>query len=120
MKQLLLLGGCLFFLHHPTFAQEVFPENRPDFPLVVSIQFNAFSFPFRNLKSHFPNVGLGIGTEFYYGKKDRWAQKVMAIWYRNQAVGNAVQFQSQIAYRPTAQSDLFTEIGIGLPPSCAI
>ena len=84
-----------------------------NFPIVISLQFNAFSLPFRNFKSHFNNLGIGLGTEVNYSKNGRWAQKVMATWYRNHATGNGILVQTQIAFRPSANTNVFSELALG-------
>ncbi|MEL7425507.1 MAG: hypothetical protein AAFN81_21130 [Bacteroidota bacterium] len=110
MRVLLLL--ILISLSYTTKAQ-IETAPRQSWPIVVTVQFHAFSVPFRHFKSNFKNIGLGIGTELNYGSNSNFHQRFELIWYRNQAIGNGLLFQSQAIWRPTIGNDAFTEVKLG-------
>lgn len=110
-KTLLSLAGiCLF---SSLFSQAESVENYRNFPLIVSVQFHALSMPFKDLKTNFKNVGLGLGTEVSLNGKRNWAQQIQAVWYRNKAVGDGLLFYTQTAWRPTLAANVFTEVKAG-------
>lgn len=84
-----------------------------NFPLIVTLQFHSFALPFKELKSNFKNVGIGIGTEVSLNGKDNWAQQFSVVWYRNKALGNGFLFYTQSAWRPTIVDQLYSEVKIG-------
>jgi hypothetical protein len=84
-----------------------------NFPLVVTLQFHCFSLPFRDIKSNFSNVGIGLGTEVSFNGKQNFVQQVNAVWYHNKRMGNGLLFYTQTAWRPTVGSDVFTEVKAG-------
>ncbi len=88
-------------------------SNYRNFPIVVTLQFHCFSLPFRDIKSNFSNVGFGLGTEVSLNGKQNWAQQVSVVWYHNKMLGNGLLFYSQMAWRPTVSSDVFTEVKAG-------
>lgn len=85
-----------------------------NFPIVVTLQFHSLSMPFKDIKSNFSNVGIGLGTELSLNGKHNWAQQISAVWYRNKAVGNGLLFYTQAAWRPTLFSDVFAEVKAGV------
>lgn len=97
-------------------AQQKFPKNYRNFPLVVSVQFHSLSFPLKDLKSNFSNVGFGLGSEIALGSGHNWAQQFQAVWYRNRQAGDGVIVYTQFAWRPTIVSHIYTELkgGFGL------
>lgn len=103
---ILSIQGCLY-------AQPEHPKNYRNFPLVVSIQFHNLSLPFKDIKSNFSNIGLGLGTEWSLNGRHNWAQQINLVWLRNKAVGSGLFFYSQSAWRPAIASDFYTEIKIG-------
>jgi hypothetical protein len=115
MKTLRLNLIALLFLAGHTFtqAQDTSPEYR-NFPIVVSLQFQALALPFKDLKANFANIGLGLGTEVSLNGKDNWAQQVNLIWYRNRSTGNGLGLYTQCSWRPTIGSGFFTEVKGGL------
>lgn len=84
------------------------------FPIVVTLQFHSLSMPFKDIKSNFSNVGIGLGTELSLNGKHNWAQQFSAVWYRNKAVGNGLLFYTQAAWRPTLFSGVFAEVKAGV------
>src|SRR5262245_45503330 len=91
-------------------AQSDLDHAYRNFPLVISLQFHCLSLPFRDIKTNFANVGIGIGTEVSLNGKDNWVQQFQAVWYRNKRVGNGLLFYSQSAWRPAITSTAFTEV----------
>jgi hypothetical protein len=106
----LMMGCCLSF---SLAGQTDAPERYRNFPIVVTLQFHSLSLPFRDLKSNFSNIGLGLGTEVSLNGRHNWAQQFNVVWYRNKAVGNGWFFYTQSAWRPTIESGVFTELKIG-------
>lgn len=90
------------------------PNTYSNFPIVVALQFHAFTLPFHDIKANFSNVGIGIGTEASFGGSNRWVQQFNAIWYHNKAMGNGVLFYTQTAWRPSIGSEGFTEVKAGV------
>ena len=62
----IVIALLVWGLSSPISAQEVFQE-RGNFPITLSIQFQSFGLPFKNLKHNFKNLGIGLGTEFKWG-----------------------------------------------------
>ncbi len=85
-----------------------------NFPLTVSLQFHAFSMPFKNLKTNFQNIGIGIGTEVSHNSKHDWVQEFTLIWIRNKKIGNGLFFITQAAWRPYLGNPVFGEVKAGL------
>ncbi len=113
MKQTI---GCLIFTIiciQNAIAQYNIEKNYRNFPIVLSVQFHSLSFPFKDLKTNFKNVGFGIGTEIALGSKQNWAQQFQLSWYRNQQAGNGILIYTQSSWRPTIVSDIYTELKAG-------
>jgi len=94
-------------------------QSKPDksyrnFPVIVSIQFHSLTLPFRNFKSNFSNVGIGLGTEVSHNGKQNWVQQFNAVWYRNKNIGNGLLFNTQTVWRPTIFNDFYSEIKAGI------
>jgi hypothetical protein len=88
-------------------------EPYRNFPIVVSLQFHSLSVPFRNIKSNFSNIGLGVGTEVSLNDSNNWVQQVTFSWYHNKAVGNGLMFYTQATWRPTIGSNVYSELKAG-------
>lgn len=100
------------------FAGSVSAQNEPsakyhNYPIVITLQFHCFTLPFRDIKSNFKNVGIGIGTEVSMNGDDNWAQQFTMVWYHNKALGNGLIFYTQSAWRPTLASEIYTEVKFG-------
>ncbi|MEM0940162.1 MAG: hypothetical protein AAF600_13225 [Bacteroidota bacterium] len=93
-------------------AQETQDDFR-NFPIVVTIQFQSFSLPFQNLKGHFRNFGIGIGTEVSYNSDHNWVQHLDLMWFRNKAMGNGLVLSTQSGWRPYISNPLYSEIKLG-------
>jgi hypothetical protein len=85
-----------------------------NFPLIVSIQFQNFALPLKDLGSNFSNVGFAIGTEVSLNGKQNWAQQFQAGYYFNRDAGNGFFTYTQTVYRPTLFNDFYAEVKFGL------
>lgn len=106
-----VLASCLA---GALWAQTGLTSSNRNFPIIVSLQFHSFSLPFKNLKSNFANIGIGLGTEVSIDGRKDWAQQLSVAWYRNRAIGNGLLFYTQLAYRPTMDSRFLSEIKLGV------
>lgn len=106
---LLLLLAALTAAH----AQTEPGHHYRNFPIIVTLQFHAFTVPFHDLKTHFQDTGLGIGTEISYNGKNNWVQQVSLVWYGNKAMGNGLMVFSQVAWRPGMSPGFFGELKAG-------
>ena len=88
-------------------------KNYRNFPIVLSVQFHSLSFPFKDLKTNFKNVGFGIGSEIALGSTHDWAQQFQLVWYRNKQAGNGIILYTQSAWRPTIAAHVYTELKAG-------
>ncbi|MBX2961138.1 MAG: hypothetical protein KF687_01425 [Cyclobacteriaceae bacterium] len=104
------LLGCLLAL--TATAQET-SARYTDFPIIVTVQFHAFSLPFKNLKANVRNVGIGIGTEVSHNKKHTWVTQVGILWYHNKHIGNGIMPHVQTGWRPSLSDDVYTELKAG-------
>ena len=94
-------------------AQSDPSSNYIDFPIIITLQFHCFSLPFRDMKSNFSNIGIGLGTEVSLNHSNNIFQQVNAVWYHNKAMGNGLLFYSQSDWRPTLGSNSYSEIKLG-------
>lgn len=108
----LVLNIVLVGLIQPLMSQDLSPAYR-NFPVIITLQFHALSMPFRDVKSNFSNIGIGLGTEFSYSGKANWVQQVSAGWYHNRAVGNGLILSTQAVWRPVLTGNLYTEVKLG-------
>lgn len=112
MKILSILVSWLLIVPHTIYAQDVKPYS--DFPITISVNFHAFTLPFRDLKTNFRNIGIGIGTEVSLNSSATWVQQVGVVWYHNQALGNGLLFTTQNVWRPTFGSNGYGEVKWGV------
>jgi len=106
-----IVGCCLALV---VSAQQETSKDYRNFPLIVSIQFHSFSVPFKNMKSNFKNVGIGVGTEVALNGKPNWVQQLSVAWFHNKAVGNGLLFYSQMVWRPEIADDIYAETKLGV------
>ncbi len=108
---LLLASACTL----PALSQANEPKAYTNFPLVITLQFHAFSLPFRDMKANFQNLGIGLGTEVSLNGKSNWVQQVNVVWYHNKAMGNGLLLYTQNAWRPDIATNTFAEVkgGVG-------
>lgn len=107
----LILLICL--MSSVAIAQDYLQSEHRNFPIIVSLQFHSMTLPFRDLKTNFSNIGIGIGTEISLNGKDNWLQQFSVIWIQNKAVGNGLLLYTQPTWRPTITSNTYTELKIG-------
>lgn len=108
-----LIAG-LFILIQSTRSQTKDPKEFRNFPIGISIQFHSLAMPFRDLKSNFRNIGVGLGTEVSLNGHHNWVQQFNIIWFRNRNAGNGLLFNTQVAWRPTLISNSYGELKAGL------
>jgi hypothetical protein len=85
-----------------------------NFPVVITLQFHSLAMPFNNFKGNFSNVGIGVGTEVSYNRKQSFTQQVQAVWYCNRTVGNGLLIFTQPSWRPALYKSLFGEVKAGV------
>ncbi|MDX2301474.1 MAG: hypothetical protein NW226_01685 [Microscillaceae bacterium] len=115
MKKLIFIPfiGLILFMQMAS-AQTDQPKDYRNFPIIVTLQFHSLTTPFRNLKSNFRNIGIGIGTEVSYFDSPNWVQQFNILWYHNKAVGNGLMLYTQAAWRPELFAFTYGEIKAGL------
>ncbi|MEP6952224.1 MAG: hypothetical protein ABI863_23235 [Ginsengibacter sp.] len=106
----LLLG---IICTHTINAQSKTGKTYRNFPIVFSVQFHSLSYPLKDLRSNFKNVGFGVGTEIALGSSHDWAQQFQVSWYNNKQAGNGILLYTQSAWRPTIVSHIYTELKAG-------
>jgi len=84
-----------------------------NFPIIITLQFHAFTLPFRDIKANFSNIGIGIGTEWRLNNTANWVQQVNLIWYHNKALGNGIASCTQAVWRPGFGGDGYGELKAG-------
>lgn len=114
MKTAQLILTAALLLAANTFVQAQETPGYTNFPIVISLQFQALTLPFKDLKGNFSNIGVGLGTEVSLNGKDDWVQQFNLIWFRNKATGNGLGLYTQCSWRPTIGSEFFTEVKGGL------
>lgn len=105
---------CLFLVGWQPLSGQSERPGTQNFPLVITLEFHSLALPFKDIGSNFSNVGIGIGTELYYGNSPEWAQRFSMVWYRNKHVGNGLLFYSQAIWRPGLHQDSFGELKAGI------
>jgi hypothetical protein len=95
-------------------AQTKTDNSYRNFPFIISLQFHSLSLPFRDLKSNFSNLGLGLGTEFSYNNSQNWVQQFQISWYRNRNLGNGFLLITEAVWRPTIAGGFFSELKAGI------
>ena len=84
-----------------------------NFPLVLSVQFHRDSYPLKDVRTNFKNLGFGIGSEISLGSGHSWAQQFTLSTYRDKEAGNGVLLYTQSAWRPTIVGHVYTELKAG-------
>jgi hypothetical protein len=96
-------------------AQDSGSKDFRNFPLTITLQFQSFSLPFKNLGANFKNMGIGLGTEVSHsGDSHNWIQEFSVFWIRNKHMGNGVYLMTQTAWRPYLGDPLFAELKAGI------
>jgi hypothetical protein len=104
---------CIVGFVQTAAAQTNSGKTYRNFPIVLSMQFHSLSFPLKDVKTNFKNVGFGIGTEIALGNRHDWAQQFQVSWYRNKQAGNGILIYTQSAWRPDIVSHIYTELKAG-------
>lgn len=109
IKFLLLLSIIPFL----GYAQNLHDNDFRNFPIVITLQFQSFSMPFQNIKGHFRNIGIGIGTEVSLNGNHNWIQHFDMIWFWNKTMGNGLVLSTQTGWRPYLNDPLYSEAKLG-------
>lgn len=95
-------------------AQDMGSADYRNFPVTLTLQFQSFSLPFKNLGANFKNMGIGIGTEVSHNGDHDWIQEFSLFWIRNKAMGNGLYLMTQTAWRPYLGNPVFGELKAGI------
>lgn len=76
------------------YAQSEYVKKYSDFPIIVTLQFQALALPFQEVKSNFSNIGIGLGTEVSLNDGNNLVQQVSFMWFNNQNAGNSLLFMT--------------------------
>ena len=112
-KHNLLIGICLAAFVTSN-GQDKVNRGYRNFPVIITIQFHSLALPFKDFKSNFSNVGIGLGTEVSFNGKRDWVQQFSIALNRNQNVGNRLLFSMQTVWRPTIADQFYGEIKAGI------
>lgn len=113
-KHIVLLTLACSLLANAAFSQEKTAKDFRNFPIVLTLQFHSLSMPFKDLGSHFKNVGFGIGTEVSHSGNHDWVQQFTVIRYRNKGIGNGWLFSTTTAWRPWLGEPVYGEVRLGI------
>lgn len=113
-KQFFILTLCCFLLANTTFSQEKAAKDFRNFPIVLTLQFHSITMPFKDMGSHFKNLGFGIGTEVSHSSNHDWVQQFGIIRYRNKTASNGWLFSTTTAWRPYIGEPVYGEIRLGI------
>ncbi|MDX1471722.1 MAG: hypothetical protein R3213_09525 [Flavobacteriaceae bacterium] len=114
MKRNFIALIAIILISHQMRGQNNESKEYTNFPIILTLQFHSLSMPFKNLKSNFKNIGIGVGTEVSYNGEQNWVHQVNLVWYRNKNVGNGLFFYTQAVWRPTVFNDFYTEAKLGV------
>jgi hypothetical protein len=116
MKVTLLAFSIAILLSTISHGQDVADSGNEyrNFPIILSVQFQNFALPFKDLGSNFTHVGIGLGTEVSFNGKQNWVQQVQAGYYFNNEAGNGFFTYTQTVYRPTIVDHFYAEVKAGI------
>jgi len=97
-----------------SFGQDKLNRSYRNFPIIITIQFHSLALPFKDLKSNFSNVGIGLGTEVSFNGQRDWVQQFTIALNRNQNIGNGLLLFTQTVWRPTIADQFYGEIKAGI------
>ncbi len=89
-------------------------DNFRNYPIVITLQFHSLSMPFKDLKSNFSNIGIGVGTEVSHNGKHSWVQQFNLIWFNNEGTGDGIFINTKTIWRPTLVHDLYSGVQLGV------
>lgn len=113
-KQIFLIFLISLLAFNPLMAQDSGTKDYRNFPVTLTLQFQSFSLPFKNLKANFKNMGIGIGTEVSHNGNHNWVQEFSLFWIKNKTMGNGLYLMTQTAWRPYLGNPVFGEIKAGI------
>ena len=99
---------------HPIHAQEVSPPPLPNFPIILSFHFSGVAMPFKDLKSLFSNIGVGIGTSRNWGNQSRFFQTIELRWWHNKAMGNRWLLDTELHWNPKLRNTIHGDLHLGV------
>jgi hypothetical protein len=114
MKKRFLLIGICFAVFVCSRGQDKMNKSYRNFPVIITVQFHSLSLPFKDLKSNFSNVGIGVGTEISFNGRQDWVQQFSIALNRNRNIGNGLLFSTQTVWRPTITNHFYTEVKAGV------
>jgi hypothetical protein len=114
MKKTFLLAGFCLTAFVCLKGQDKMNRSYRNFPVIITIQFHSLTLPFKDFKSNFSNVGIGVGTEVSFNGKQDWVQQFSIALNRNQNIGNGLLFSTQTVWRPTIGDHFYTELKAGV------
>lgn len=94
-------------------GQEKLKDFR-NYPIVLTLHFHSLSMPFKDWKSVFSNVGIGLGTEVSHNGNNNWVQQLNLVWLKNRGTGSRLSLNTQTSWRPSLRSDFYSEVKIGV------
>lgn len=112
MKAKVVIFVLSFALPNQVKSQSESNQYR-NFPIIIKLQFHNLAMPFKDLKSNFSNIGIGLGTEISYNGKSNWVHQLSATWHTNKTVGNGILIYSQAVWRPNIASGFYGELKVG-------
>ena len=113
-RQIILLTLTSLTMANVAYPQEKSGKDFRNFPIVITLQFHSLAMPFKDIGSHFKNIGFGIGTEVSHNGSNDWVQQFGIIRYRNKALGNGWLFSTTTAWRPWLGEPVYGEVRIGI------
>lgn len=114
MKRSVLGVSLLLLLNILISAQTKTDKEHRNFPLILTVQFNSLALPFKDLKTNFSNVGIGVGTEVSFNGYQNWVQQFNIGWIGNKTTGNGWLLSTQTVWRPTIVDKFFGELKFGV------
>ncbi len=116
-KQVLIIFLLLLGLIPKTQAQEPSPTKKQDFPFYLSYNNHSWAFPFGSifrLNPQYPGLTSGIEINYRVRSKSKLFQTFELGGFLNQASGNALYFNSNLAFRYSFVPAIHFDIGLGL------
>lgn len=84
------------------------------FPIIVGLQFQNFTMPFKDLGSNFTHPGMNMGSELSYNNKGTLIQQAIIGAYLNREIGKGIYLSTQFGYRPKIYNNFYGELKVGL------
>jgi hypothetical protein len=103
----------LFLIPVLTFGQEKTATGFSGASFLVGISFHAVSIPLNKPGNNFRNLGLKVGAELPWNKRDNLRQSVELGYYFNRFNGRSLYLHSDFVYRPRIAKDLRADLRLG-------